>query len=219
MLDTLFSVSALVGGTILAFQFVLMLLGMGGDGMDLGDGMDVGDVGDIGDAGDFDLDGADHHTSWSDAADGDVAHPDSTWIFGVVSFRTITAALTFFGLIGLASRSAGHAPGLSIVLASIAGIAAMFGVYYMMRALMRLNASGTERITNAIGAHAKVYIPIPAARAGAGKVQLTMQNRIVEYAAVTEDDQPIRTGEAVEVVAVNGTDTVEVRRIAAGVAT
>lgn len=217
MPDTLFSICALAGGTIMAFQLVLMLIGMGGDAMDFGDGMDVGDVGDIGDVGDvgdLDLDGANHHTSWSDAADGDVAHPDSTWVFGVLSFRTITAAVTFFGLVGLAARSAGQAAGVSVVLATMAGIAAMFSVYYMMRSLMKLNASGNENIANAIGAHATVYIPIPAARAGAGKVQLSMQNRIVEFAAVTDDDEPLRTGEAVEVIATNGTDTVEVRRIA-----
>lgn len=229
MLETLYLISAIVGGTILACQFVLTLMGLGDDGMDVGDvgdggdfgGMaDVGDIGDVGDVdvGDFD-DAGHHHTSWSDAADGDVSHPDSTWIFGVISFRTIVAALTFFGLVGLTTRSAGMPPAVSVVLATIAGIAAMFGVYYMMRSLMKLNASGNENITNAIGAHATVYIPIPASRGGAGKVQLSMQNRIVEFAAVTDDDEPLRTGEAVEVVAVNGSDTLEVRRIAATVAT
>ena len=33
----------------------------------------------------------------------------STWMFGVISFRTVVAALTFFGLAGLAHRSAGLA--------------------------------------------------------------------------------------------------------------
>ena len=38
----------------------------------------------------------------------------------------------------------------------------------------------------------------PASAAGAGKVQLSMQNRIVEYQAVTDDDEPLKTGENVD---------------------
>ena len=33
-----------------------------------------------------------------------------------------------------------------------------------------------------------------------------MQNRIVEYQAVTDDDEPLKTGETVEVVGVAGSD-------------
>jgi hypothetical protein len=59
-----------------------------------------------------------------------------------------------------------------------------------------------------------VYIPIPASRKGAGKVQLSMQNRIVEYQAVTEEDEPLKTGQAVQVVGIVASDIVKVRRAA-----
>ncbi len=82
-----------------------------------------------------------------------------------------------------------------------------------MRFIAGLSSSGNERIRNAVGREARVYIRIPAARKGAGKVQLSMQNRIVEYQAVTEDDEPLKTGETVRVVAVVGSDVVKVRRV------
>jgi hypothetical protein len=40
-----------------------------------------------------------------------------------------------------------------------------------------------------------------------------MQNRIVEFQAVTEEPEPLKTGETVEVVEVSGSDRVRVRRI------
>jgi hypothetical protein len=48
-------------------------------------------------------------------------------------------------------------------------------------------------------------------------VQLSMQNRIVEYQAVTEDDEPLKTGQSVQVVGIVGSDVVKVRRAAQAV--
>jgi hypothetical protein len=41
-----------------------------------------------------------------------------------------------------------------------------------------------------------------------------MQNRIVEYQAVTDDDQSLKTGQSVEVVDIVSGDVVRVRRAA-----
>jgi membrane-bound ClpP family serine protease len=40
-----------------------------------------------------------------------------------------------------------------------------------------------------------------------------MQNRIVEFQAVSEESERLRTGETVEVTAVSGSDLVRVRRL------
>ena len=110
MLDTLFLIAAIIGGTVMICQFLLTLMGMDHDGSDLGHG-DVG-YGDVGDGdfsghvdapGDFHADGdlsTDHHTPLAHAADADYQHPDSTWLFGILSFRTLIAAAAFFGVAG-----------------------------------------------------------------------------------------------------------------------
>ena len=39
----------------------------------------------------------------------------------------------------------------------------MYGMYWLMRLIAGLDSSGNERIGNAVGRQATVYIPIPAA--------------------------------------------------------
>ena len=210
MLNTIFLIAAVVGGTVMVCQLVLSLLGMGEHGAGHGH---FGH-------GDFSADHAGGHFGGHDAdagADGDMtgdgSHADSNWLFSVITFRTLVAASAFFGLAGAAALSADMSGTKSLGIAIAAGLAAMYGMYWLMMQISRLSSSGNERIANALGRRATVYIPIPAAGRGAGKVQLSMQNRIVEFQAVTEEPEPLKTGETVEVVEVSGSDRVRVRRI------
>jgi hypothetical protein len=207
MLSTIYLIAAVVGGTVLVCQFVLTLMGLGDDGVDVGDAGFDGDV-----PGDAVHAGHDHTTTLSEAADGEFQHPDSSWLFGILSFRTLVAASAFFGAAGSAALAAGFSQPMSLIAATAVGLGAMYGMYGLMRLIAGLKSSGNERIRNALGRPATVYIPIPAARKGAGKVQLSMQNRIVEYQAVTEDDEPLKTGQSVQVVGIVGSDVVKVRR-------
>lgn len=206
MLTTIYLIAAVVGGTVLVCQFVLALLGLGHDGGDLdhggahwGDSLH-GDthVGDM-------LHGHAGHA-------GSEAHPDSTHLFAIVSFKTLIAAAAFFGVTGLATINSDFPATTSLLFAVLAGAFAMYGMYWLLRLVAGLGSAGNERIGNAVGLAATVYVPIPPTGLGAGKVQLSMQNRIVEYQAVTADTEPLRTGETVEVVAIKSSDTVEVRR-------
>lgn len=214
MLDTIFLIAAVIGGTVMVCQFVLTLMGMGDDLSDgdvhvHGDATDIGDFhGDVGDA------SGEHHTTLATAADGELPHHDTSWLFGVISLRTLVAAAAFFGVAGKAATSAGFSETKSLALAVLAGLAAMYGMYWLMQSISRLTSSGNERIGNAVGCRGSVYIPIPPNGQGAGKVQLSMQNRIVEFLAVTDEADRLRTGETVEVVAVAGSDLVRVRRVA-----
>jgi membrane protein implicated in regulation of membrane protease activity len=219
MLDNIFLIAAVIGGTILVCQFALTLLGLGHDGA--GVGHDMGGFHGGGFHGDAHIGGgghagagADHHGSSHTQENADNQHPNSSWLFGVLTFRTLVAAAAFFGVSGKAALSAGYAQSTSLILAILIGLSAMYGMYWLMRLISGLASSGNERIGNAVGRQATVYIPIPPARKGAGKVQLSMQNRIVEYQAVTDENETLKTGESVEVVGVAGGDIVQVRRSA-----
>ena len=63
-------------------------------------------------------------------------------------------------------------------------------------------------IRNALGLPASVYVAIPGQDGGMGKVQLRMQNRTVEYQAVTEQKDGLKYGEQVVVVEIFGPDKV-----------
>jgi membrane protein implicated in regulation of membrane protease activity len=70
--------------------------------------------------------------------------------------------------------------------------------------MRRLTADGTVRIQRAIGEQATVYVPIAARQKRAGKVHLKLQDRLVEYEAVTSADEPLPTGARVRVVGLIG---------------
>ena len=170
-----FVTCATIGGTVLVFQFVLTMIGLGGEAFDL----DIPD----GDA-DIDLDlDADMGT------DTDAGHVGSSWLFGVISFRTVIAAMAFFGLAGLAADSADASPAATLLVAVAAGVAAMYGVYWMMRGLNSLSSEGTPRIGQALNRYGTVYTTIPANEGGSGKIQINVQNRTVEYLAMTSGEK------------------------------
>ena len=83
-----------------------------------------------------------------------------------------------------------------------------------MRGLGNLRADGTERVQRAVGLTGTVYLRIPGQRAGQGKVQVKLQNRTVEYLAVT-DHLALATGTAVVVTQVVAPDIVAVEPVSA----
>lgn len=199
----LYSVCALIGGSVLVVQFLMTLLGFHGH-HDLPDDVS-GDFG--GDH--FGHDGTVDVHGHADSADHD-AH-GSTWLFSVITFRTLVAATTFFGLTGLATTAADVSPLSSLTLALGVGLAAMLGVHWAMQQLFRLRTDGTVRLERAVGHVGTVYVRIPGQRRGAGKIQLGLQNRTVELEAWTAGDD-IPTGARIVVTQLSGAETVEVER-------
>src|SRR5262249_52869127 len=124
-------------------------------------------------------------------------------------FRTLVAAAAFFGLVGLAAQSAGQPLGVQLVLAVAAGLGAMCGVHWLVRSMYRMGHDAAIRIQQAIRKEGTVYVPVPAAKAHAGKIQSSVNNRLVEYEAVTSGQQKLATGTKVRVVGVAGS-TLEV---------
>ena len=208
-MDTLFLVCALVGGTVMVLQFLMTLLGLGDTGSEMGDFGGVGDADFSGDIADLE----DGGVKFSEAADADFDKPTSSWLFGVLSFRTVVAAIAFFGLAGKAALAAEYGAAQSLGVAVGAGAAAMYGVYALMRGIYKLRSEGTVRISGAVGLRGTVYVPIPAGGTGAGKIQLNLQNRTVEYAAMTEEEDKLPTGARIVVTRVLGPETLGVERI------
>lgn len=182
-MDTVYLVCAVIGGTMLVGQFLLSLFGVGHE-------TDAG-----------------HDASFHDGGDGDHG---SSWFAGVLSLRAVTAALMLFGLCGLAASAAERDSTTSLLIALLGGVATLIVVAQLMKMLHGLAEEGTVRIERSVGRPATVYLTVPANRASAGKVHLKLQNRTVEYQAVTAHSSPLPTGALVTVVAVVNSDTVEV---------
>lgn len=134
----------------------------------------------------------------------------SSWFAGVLSLRAITAAVMLFGLSGMWATAAGRDLITGLGFAGLGGVAGLLLVAQLMRFLHGLAEEGNIQIDNSVGLPATVYLTIPGKLASAGKVQLELQNRTVEYQAVTAHPDPLLTGSRVTVVAVVNSDTVEV---------
>lgn len=180
-LSDVYLVCAVVGGTILVVQTILIAIGVGHADHDLGHG-DAHDVGhDSGDA---------SFVKW-------------------LSLKTVVACLTFFGLAGLAAQKGGLGAGVGLAVALASGTAALIVVGLMMASLSKLQARGNLDLENAVGRPAKVYLRIPASRTAPGKVTLEAQGRFLEVQAVTSGPE-IPVGAEVRVVSVVSGDTLEV---------
>jgi hypothetical protein len=197
MFNNLYLLCATVGGTVLVVQTILLLFGAGGDA-DSDVHVHVGDMhhGDLGhDAGLAHEHGTDHHH-----------HGDS--FLKLLSFKTVVAFITFFGLAGLACTRNGIAEIAALFIAVGAGSVALYIVAYLMAAMYRLQSKGNLDLRNAVGGTAKVYLRVPGERSGQGKVLVAVQGRKVECKAVTSGPE-IPTGAEVRIVGLSA-DTAEV---------
>jgi hypothetical protein len=127
------------------------------------------------------------------------------------SVRALAAGLTFFGIGGLAGMQTPLGAFLGFPLGIVAGAGALYGTAAMMRSFMRLEHDGTLSLFQAVGQTGSVYLGIPAQRSGLGKVHVSVQDRLVECAAVTPEDA-IPTGAPILVVDVERDDTLVVVR-------
>ena len=203
-----YGICAIIGGTVMVCQFLMTLLGLAhADHGDLGGHADF-------DAGHGDVGGHDFDAGHDVGADHDFAddHVSSTWLFGVISFRTVVSALAFFGLAGLAADAAELQLVTTFAIALSSGVAAMYLVHWMMQSLYRLREDGTVRIQSAVGKTAAVYLRIPGAKAGVGKVTVSVQGRSMEYPAMTSQNA-LPTGARVVVTDVIDRNTLEVESV------
>lgn len=188
---------ALPATLVMVIQTILSLLGgfEGGEGVDFSDtsGLDFdggSDIGEISDASDM---GSSHDF-------GDGGHPSDFSIMSMFSVQGIVTFLTVMGWTSIVSIAAGTPPFLSILIGVAFGFIAMFAVAKLIHASRRLTESGTLNLRNAIGATARVYIPIPAAGGGEGKVTLNLQGRYVECSAITAGEKQLPTGAVVRII-------------------
>jgi hypothetical protein len=180
-MQTFFLACAILGGAVLIVQLLLGVFGIVHDGIDA-----PHDV-------------AGHHGAYSQTSDG----------LHLLSVRALSAGLGFFGIGGMAGLATGWGLLAAIPLGAALGFGAMIATALMTRWMLSLEDDGSVSIDGAVGSTGTVYLAIPGERKGAGKVLLTLQNRTVEYQAVTSQGA-LPTGASVLVVDVVGPDTVDV---------
>jgi membrane protein implicated in regulation of membrane protease activity len=119
--------------------------------------------------------------------------------FSALSMRSLIAFFTFFGWTGVVVLNRGLGVWVAVTLASLAGLAAMFIVAYLMYKFSQLEQSGTLNLYHALDQQGEVYIPIPGERKGQGKIQLKVDGRVRELDAIT-DGVSLKTGDLIRVI-------------------
>lgn len=173
LIQQIFALIAIPSTFLIILQTVLMLIGIGGD--------DAADA-------DADLD-----------AD-DIEIPDDG--LALFTVRGVSSMLCITGWVAVALLETSLPQGISIAIAILCGVATLIGMAYLMRAVYKLQSSGNIDVENCIGKIGEVYIPIPAAGNGSGKVNLTVQEKFSEFSAITTAGDQLKTGSFVRVVAV-----------------
>ena len=157
------------------------------------------------DAGDFDVNSADipgdlgadiPDGAPTDFGPGEAAGTDGMSLY---TFRNFVNFFLGFGWTAVLLSGEIESKALLLFVAILVGILLVFLVMLLFKWLSGMQQSGTINIyKQAVGCQGKVYLSIPAARSGQGKVQITINNSIREYDAVT-DGEALPTSTAITV--------------------
>lgn len=132
-------------------------------------------------------------------ADTDVSEIDLDGEFSLFSLRSIVAFLLFFGWTGVMVLKGGGSLTRAVTLGGIAGTVAMVIIAYLLYQMYKMEESGTISLQSAIGQEGEVYIPIPSNLNGKGKIQIEVENKLMELTAVTNNNK-LSTGKKVKVL-------------------
>lgn len=116
---------------------------------------------------------------------------------------SIAMFVTFFGAVGLAATSYFHATALqSLVAAGSIGLLIAIATMFVVRMVLRQQASSETQAEDYIGAQARVSVAIPTD--GIGTIIATIKGRTERFGASSHDRKAIMVGSIVEVVQKEG---------------
>ncbi len=131
----------------------------------------------------------------------------------LLTFRNLVNFLLGFGWTFILLQKSISSTGLLLFISVLVGLALVAIVMYMFKWLSSMQQSGTINVYKAaVGCHGKVYLTIPGGRAGEGKVQITINNSVREYAALTDSDT-LKTGTPIKVLEVLSPSTLLVEEL------
>lgn len=186
-LETIYTVCAVAGGTVLVLRLILMLLGMDHADAASDSVLDVTNT----DAGDLS------------------GHGEHGGAFNFLSLQSIAGFFTMFGLVGLGLLRINASEVMSLLGGLGAGLLTAWATGMVFWSMRRLQSEGTLNINNAVGQTGTVYLTIPAE--GTGVVNVTVQGTLRALDAVSASGHPIPTGRIIQVVGISAGKILVVR--------
>lgn len=137
---------------------------------------------------------------------------DVNGISGFFSLKNMVNFLLGYGWAGVAFRDFIQSP-VWLQLAAV-GVGLLFVIAWVIivRQVMKLGVDKTFHIEETVGMVADVYLRIPAAKGGCGKIMVSVKGSVHELDALTEGAE-IPTGAKAKVISAVGSDTVLVEAV------
>ena len=142
----------------------------------------------------------------ADTAAAEAAHAGSG--MNLLTFRNFINFLIGFGWTAILLQKTVPATGLRMLIAIAVGVVLVILVMLLFKWLTDMQETGNINVyKSAVDCQGTVYLTIPGERAGEGKVQISINNSVREYNAVTDGDA-LKTNTPIRVVEVIGPNTV-----------
>lgn len=159
------------------------------------------------DSADFDINSdVDVNTDVDVATDADTSAGHSSGI-GLLSFRNLVNFCLGFGWTAILLQDQVKSTSLLLIIALVIGVALVTLVMLLFKWIGGMQQSGNINVyKSAIDCQGTVYLTIPGERSGEGKVQISINDAVREYEAIT-DGPTLKTGTKIHVIDVISSDT------------
>ena len=215
ILQQSFAVVAIPATVMLFLQTIMLLFGIGGshDTDTQADGDASFDHGDFAD----DLNITDNGDFAEDVHIEDTSHDYSNHHDAGLRLFTVRGIVAFFsvgGWLGVVLGETKLHTAFVLLISVLGGLISLFTIALILKWSLKLQDEGNIDIRNALGKTAQVYIPIPANGKSFGKVTLLLQDRYVEYSAITQNSEALKTDSLVKITGIINQSTLVVKPIA-----
>lgn len=141
--------------------------------------------------------------------DVDNAQEDTGKSFGWFSFKNLVNFFLLFSWVGLSCLNAGFSTWLTLLISTLSGVAFVFVMLLLFKAINKLSQDGTPKLSSIIGETGTVYLTIPEKDKGKGKVNIVLGDSVKTLDAISESNE-IKTGTSIKVTKIsNGILVVE----------
>ncbi|NDV95200.1 serine protease [Dysgonomonas sp. 521] len=144
--------------------------------------------------------GADSDTGGDADFDGNMDGGDAP--FQLFSLRNLINFLLGFGWAGVSFYGVIENKFLLGVVSFVVGIVFIALFFVVLRTLLRLSEDNTFKIEDTLGKTADVYMNIPPAKEGKGKIFVSVQGSTRELYAITPSAKELKVGSLVKIIAI-----------------
>ena len=146
--------------------------------------------------------GMDHDMDF-DVGDFDGNTMDTGGAVSLFSIRSLVNFFVGFGWAGVSFYNDISSKALLYFVAICVGCLFSYATVFLIKKMKKLEHNGAYKIADCVGKSCDVYLRIPAAGEGKGKVQISLNGSIHEFDAESTGEA-LATGRRVKVVAVEG---------------